>query len=246
MCFITSVNTINKVFFYLIFIPYICRTNSKELKSSVFILADNQDISKAGIRYLLKEVNFSGELYEVGDKKELIRRLSENDDATVVLDYTNLDFNNIEDLLIVGSRFSKVNWILFSDELSFPFLKRIYPEKAFSILLKNSTSDEIKQMLISAQNRERYICPRIMQFISDSRVQKDPEKAPLTFSEQEILKLIALGKSVKEIAEERFSSVHTIMTHKKNIFRKLEVNNVHEATKYALRSGLIDTMEYYI
>jgi DNA-binding NarL/FixJ family response regulator len=55
-----------------------------------------------------------------------------------------------------------------------------------------------------------------------------------------------MGKSVREIAEERISSVHTIATHKKNIFRKLEVNNIHEATKYALRSGLIDSMDYYI
>jgi DNA-binding NarL/FixJ family response regulator len=216
------------------------------LKSSVFILADNQDISKAGIRYLLKEIGFTGKLYEARDKKELIRNLYENDDATVVLDYTNLDFNNIEDLLIVGSRFPKANWILFSDELSFPFLKRIYLEKAYGILLKNSTLDEIKQALVSSQNQDRYICPRIMQFISVPMVQKDAGKIPLTSSEQEILKLIALGKSAKEIAEERFSSVHTIMTHKKNIFRKLEVNNVHEATKYALRSGLIDTMDYYI
>jgi DNA-binding NarL/FixJ family response regulator len=213
------------------------------LKSSVFILADNQDISKAGIRYLLKEIGFVGKLYEAGNKKKLIQCLSENEDATVVLDYTNLDFNNIEDLLIVGSRFPKVNWILFSEELSLPFLKRIYLEKTFNILLKNSTLDEIKQALLSCS---RYICPRVMQFISVSKDIKDTERTPLTSSEQEILKLIALGKSVKEIAEERFSSVHTIMTHKKNIFRKLEVNNVHEATKYALRSGLIDTMDYYI
>jgi DNA-binding NarL/FixJ family response regulator len=213
------------------------------LKSRVFILADNQDISKAGIRYLLKEIGFAGKLYEAGNKKKLIQYLSENEDATVILDYTGLDFNNIEDLLIVGSRFPKVNWILFSEELSLPFLKRIYLEKTFSILLKNSTLDEIKQALLSYN---RYICPRVMQFISVSKDIKDTEKTPLTSSEQEILKLIALGKSVKEIAEERFSSVHTIMTHKKNIFRKLEVNNVHEATKYALRSGLIDTMDYYI
>ena len=52
--------------------------------------------------------------------------------------------------------------------------------------------------------------------------------------------------SVKEIAAERTSSVHTIITHKKNIFRKLEVNNVYEATKYALRAGLVELVEYYI
>lgn len=216
------------------------------MKSSVFILADNQDISKAGIRYLLDKSGFDGIQYEARSKKELMQRLSENENATVVLDYTNLDFNNIEELLIVASRFPNVKWILFSDELSLPFLKRIYLEKAFSMLLKNSTLEEIKQSLISSCTPNRYICPRLMQFISVSKGWKDTEKMTLTPAEQEILKLIALGKSVKEIAEERFSSVHTIMTHKKNIFRKLEVNNIHEATKYALRSGLIDTADYYI
>jgi len=52
--------------------------------------------------------------------------------------------------------------------------------------------------------------------------------------------------TTKEIAEKRFSSFHTINTHRKNIFRKLGVNNVHEATKYALRAGLVDSAEYYI
>ena len=72
------------------------------------------------------------------------------------------------------------------------------------------------------------------------------EKVNLTRTETEILKDIALGMTTKEIADKRFSSFHTVNTHRKNIFRKLNVNNVHEATKYALRAGLVDTAEYYI
>ena len=69
---------------------------------------------------------------------------------------------------------------------------------------------------------------------------------PLTATEREVLRLIALGKSVKEVAAERNSSIHTITTHKKNIFRKINVNTVYEATKYALRAGLVEMVEYYI
>ena len=65
-------------------------------------------------------------------------------------------------------------------------------------------------------------------------------------TETEILKDIALGLTTKDIAEKRFSSFHTINTHRKNIFRKLSVNNVHEATRYALRAGIVDEAEYYI
>jgi DNA-binding NarL/FixJ family response regulator len=75
---------------------------------------------------------------------------------------------------------------------------------------------------------------------------KMEEEVRLTPTETEILKDIALGLTTKEIAEKRFSSFHTINTHRKNIFRKLGVNTVHEATKYALRAGLIDSAEYYI
>ena len=61
-----------------------------------------------------------------------------------------------------------------------------------------------------------------------------------------VLHEIALGKTTKEIAFEHNLSFHTINTHRKNIFRKLEVNNVHDAIKYALRAGIIDSSEYYI
>lgn len=61
-----------------------------------------------------------------------------------------------------------------------------------------------------------------------------------------ILKEIALGKTTKEIAAEKNLSFHTINSHRKNIFRKLGVNNVHEAIKYAMRAGIVDLAEYYI
>ena len=78
--------------------------------------------------------------------------------------------------------------------------------------------------------------------------QQEEEERPsvLTTTEMEIVKAIAQGKSTKEIANERFSSVHTITTHRKNIFRKLGINTAHEAVKYALRAGLIDPSEFYI
>jgi len=73
-----------------------------------------------------------------------------------------------------------------------------------------------------------------------------PVENVLTNTEKIILKEIALGKTTKEIAAERNLSFHTVNSHRKNIFRKLEVNNVHEATKYAMRAGIVDLAEYYI
>ena len=76
--------------------------------------------------------------------------------------------------------------------------------------------------------------------------EEDERPSVLTTTEMEIVKAIAQGKTTKEIAAERFSSIHTITTHRKNIFRKLGINTAHEVVKYALRAGLIDSSEFYI
>ena len=87
---------------------------------------------------------------------------------------------------------------------------------------------------------------KMLNKMSKKEEKKEKRGSSLTVTECEILKLMALGKTTKEIAAERFLSVYTVMTHRKNIFRKLEVNNVYEATKYALRAGIVDAVEYYI
>jgi len=81
--------------------------------------------------------------------------------------------------------------------------------------------------------------------ISESKyVAEDPKT--LTPSEIEIVKLIADGLTTKEIASRRNISYHTVNTHRKNIFRKVEVSNASELIMLAIKAGWIDNIEYYI
>lgn len=214
----------------------------------ILIIADNQDITKAGILYLTDRIPDFPLVTEAADKQELLQLLQRYPQAVVLLDYTLFDLAGADELLIIQERFKQVSWILFSDELSEDFIRRIlFSSEAFSIVLKDASSDEIQAALQSALRSERFICQQIHHLLSNKNLIREPKEHPvLTFTEKEILKAIALGKTTKEIASERFSSIHTITTHRKNIFRKLEVNNVYEATKYALRAGIVDTTEYYI
>lgn len=180
------------------------------------------------------------------DKAELMLALKENDDTVVVLDYTSFDINDADELLILQQRFTHTRWLLFSEDLSADFVRvLIASSMQFSILLKESPMSEIKEAMKFCIHGNRYICQRMTEVLL-APSQDVEEKINLTKTETEILKDIALGLTTKEIAEKRFSSFHTVNTHRKNIFRKLNVNNVHEATKYALRAGLVDTAEYYI
>ncbi|MDE6198291.1 MAG: response regulator transcription factor [Muribaculaceae bacterium] len=210
-----------------------------------FVITDNQDITRVGMRGYISSLFPQADISETRDKKALTEILATASATVAILDYTLSDFNTVDELLIAVKRFSDVRWILFSDELSEDFLRRISGEDNVSITLKENPESEILAALESAVAGERFVCRRISDLLCSTSSGSETE-IKLTPAEIEILRMIARGKTVKEIAAERFSSTHTIVTHKKNIFRKLGVNNVYEATRYAIRAGIIEMMEYYI
>mgnify|MGYP002523308250 CR=1 FL=1 len=210
-----------------------------------YILADNQELTRAGLKSIIK-AKFSNDISTADDKTELILQLKEHPESIVLLDYTLFDFNDASNLMIVADRFTKSQWILLSEDLTSDLIGQIYyGSHNISILFKDTTVNDLVNALRSAQEGNRYITQKAAEILLSQR-QKDDVETNLTQTEVEILKAIAQGKTTKEIANERFSSIHTINTHRKNIFRKIGVNSAHEAIKYAFRSGLVDTSEFYI
>ena len=184
--------------------------------------------------------------YIIADNQELTAYAQEHEDAVVFLDYTLFDFADEDQLLIVAERFSLSEWILISDELTPQFVRRVvYSSHQFSLVFKDGPMSEIREALQAVNRHTRYLSQRALETII-SQQQEEEKPDILTATETEIIKAIAQGKTTKEIAAERFSSIHTVTTHRKNIFRKLGINTAHEAVKYALRAGLIDPSEFYI
>ncbi len=210
-----------------------------------YIIADNQELTRYALEHLICE-DEKQPIYYAWNRASLVNLLSEHPDAIVLLDYTLFDFSDEDQLLIVAERFNQSQWILLSDELTPLFMRRVvYSSHQFSVLFKDGPISEIRLALQSVSLRHtRLLCQRALEVILSHQEEEKPDL--LTQTETEILKGIAQGKTAKEIAAERFSSVHTVTTHRKNIFRKLGINTAHEATKYALRAGLVDASEFYI
>ena len=209
------------------------------------LLADRQDITRAGLMYVIESFNGITTRY-IEDKAELLVALQHDANRVVVLDYTHFDINDSAELMILSERYTKVRWVLFCEDLSVDFVHVLVSSSPrFSILLKECNLQEIRVGLDYAIHDRRFICQRMAEMLL-APAQPQLEHVKLTPTETEILKDIALGMTTREIAEKRFSSFHTVNTHRKNIFRKLGVNTIHEATKYALRAGLVDSAEYYI
>lgn len=216
-----------------------------------YIIADNQDITKAGLLFLLGGQKETALLAEAGSKAELVQQLKRHPQAIVILDYTLFDFTGPEELVVLHERFKEADWLLFSDELSLPFLRQVLlGSTAFGVVLKDNSREEIMAALQCALRKERFICNHVSNLLlsanANAAAHPPVKDELLTPAERNILKEIAMGKTTKEIAAEKNLSFHTVNSHRKNIFRKLGVNNAHEATRYAMKAGIVDLVEYYI
>ena len=133
------------------------------------ILADNQDITRLGWLYLINQVDSSIEIIVVDEKKELLANLSQQEQSLVIFDYTLFDFESANELIILQSRFSKTDWILFSEELSDDFLRTLLlNSNSISVLLKNNSIDEIRTGFREALRGNRYICNHVSNILLDS------------------------------------------------------------------------------
>lgn len=213
------------------------------------ILADNQELTRLGLKTLLSDFEGSS-ISIVEDKAALIEKLRANSHVVVLIDFELFDFADEDMLLIVTGRFPDTRWILISDDLNHATIRKfIYGSKHISIVFKDTPLYILREAVKVTLTGSRYICQHATETLIAAQQeveQQTPAASTLTATELAILTAIAQGKTTKEIAAERNSSVHTINTHRKNIFRKLRVNTAHEAVKYAFRAGLINTEEFYI
>lgn len=210
-----------------------------------FIIADNQDLTRKGLYHYINEQYESAKLIETANKQSLMQWIEHSDHSVAVVDYAMFNIQDVNEMRILVQRFPDTYWLLLSDEYSDEFVRQLCSFNTIGFLKKTCGSDEIRYALRCAVGHRLFLCHEISEQLLCPVDHKAPENT-LTSTETEILKLIAQGKSVKEIAAIRISSYHTIVTHKKNIFRKLGVSTVFEATKYAIKAGLTDIADYCI
>lgn len=211
----------------------------------ICLLADNQFVTSEGISTLLSDYGVES-IIRVETTSQLQEKLTLHPDSLVILDYTLFNFVSMQQMLNLKIAADKSNWLLFSDELSEQFLRYVLAsDDTISLVMKQDSEKEIRSALQNTINDIPYICDFAKQILNEKPITED-SIVSLTASERMILHEIALGKTTKEIAYDKNLSFHTVNSHRKNIYRKLGVNNLHEAIRYAIRAGLFDVTDYYI
>ena len=114
-----------------------------------------------------------------------------------------------------------------------------------SYLLKTIPSDELLFAIDKIANGETYFNADVTQALLDNTINPSsisqtisPMVEELTKREKEIIKSICSGKTTQEIAKELYISPKTVDTHRTNIMRKLDINNVVSLVRFAIRNNL--------
>ena len=219
------------------------------MQKLVVYIADNQMISRIGSSTIL-EKHFSNnvELAYAATKDELKKKLSENQPHLLIIDFDLFDFKDVSELFEIKNNFKSMGILVFTDNQSPDDILSVVNSGITVYLLKTCTEQEFIEGINAALSGKKYFSSEILDVLFDqrSKPKNSHETGKLTLSEIEIVRLIAQGLTTKEIALHKHLSFHTIITHRKNIFRKLAISNQSELIMYAMRAGIIDTMDYYI
>jgi DNA-binding NarL/FixJ family response regulator len=210
------------------------------------VLADDHVLVRQGLRRILEGMADLEVMGEANDGLELLNLLKHLTPHMVILDIFMPNLRGIEAIHEIKKIRPEVKVLILTMHKDKEYLYLALSAGAKGYLLKEDADKELFSEIEKIRQGKTYISPHFSEEIVDDLVQigRGGSKAifeldPLTTREREVLKLIAEGKSSKDIAHLLFISVLTVNNHRANIMEKLNLNKATDLVKYAIRKGYI-------
>jgi two-component system response regulator NreC len=208
------------------------------------LVVDDHEVVREGIRMVL---DADPELEVVGvasSGEEAIEKVRELKPGVVVMDIGMPGLSGFEATRRIRQSNPDVQVLALTVHDSEAYVFQMLQAGATGYVVKRAPAEEVITAVKRASRGESVLHPSVAKLlIRDylSRVERGEEASYDTLSdrEREILKLIAEGKTNKEIAELLFLSVKTVQAHRANLMRKLGMHDRTELVKYAIRKGII-------
>ncbi len=210
------------------------------------LLADDHALVRRGVRLILESEPDLTVVAEAGDGAEAVALARTHELDLAILDIAMPRMTGLQAAREISRRSPAPRILLLSmydnDQYFFEALKA----GASGYVLKSVADQDLVQACRAAMRGEPFIYPEALTALMREYLQRARrgERLPgsiLTARESEVVKLIAEGRSSKEIAALLVISVKTVERHRANILQKLEMRDRTELTRYALRTGLIES-----
>jgi DNA-binding NarL/FixJ family response regulator len=179
---------------------------------------------------------------------ELNELLNQEKIDLLITDFSTFDYEGFDTIGNLVRNYPDMSILIIANQVLRHDFNELTKAGIRNIICKTTDREELLIAMDAAIRKKKYYAEEILELLMDegARKSKADEHIHLTITETEIVKLIAEGKTTKEIASAKNISFHTVMTHRKNIFRKIKVNSSSELIMFAIKAGWIDNIEYYI
>ena len=205
------------------------------------LIADDHAIVRKGIIELLKTEYASAEIKETSNGEEAIQMAKNNDWDLIILDISMPLKNGIIALKEIRASGIKTPVLMLSMQPEDQYSVRASNAGASGFVNKESAMDELIKAARKIMAGGKYFSDETNDKINSSRLENKGEAGSELLSEREmqVLKMLASGKIVTEIAQEIGLSVTTISTYRMRILEKLSLSNNAELTRFAMDNGLV-------
>jgi two-component system response regulator NreC len=204
------------------------------------VLADDHSVVRSGLRMLLEAEDDMQVVAEAGDVDAAQRYVLGHKPTVLVLDLNMPGGSSLGAIPEVASASPKTSVVVLTMQEDPAFAREALRAGARGYVLKHSAGTELVQAIRAAAGGGTWLNPDL-----GARMAATPDGpvgalAELSERELEVLRLIALGHTNNEIAQQLFLSVRTVETHRAHIQQKLGVSTRAELVRYALDHDLID------
>ena len=210
------------------------------------LLVDDHAVVRSGLRMLLENEKDFIIVGEAGSGQQAVELTSQLSPNVVIMDITLPDMSGIEATRRLKQAYPKTAVVALTIHEDQQYFFEMLQAGASAYVPKRAAPDDLITAIHAASHGETYIYPSLAKLLVNdflSRADNGNENAAmskLTPREQEVLSLLAEGKTNDEIAVKLIISPHTVARHRENLMGKLGLHNRSELVKYAIRKGLIN------
>jgi two-component system response regulator NreC len=205
------------------------------------VLVDDHAVVRSGLRLLLEAHDDIEVVGEAGNAKDAVFRARAFKPDVILLDVVMPGESGIEVLprLLTESPETKVLVLSMQDDPS--YVREAFAAGAQGYVLKEAADEEVVSAVREIAGGARYVHPALgaRMVAAEAQERAAAESDPLSEREREVLRLLALGHTNQEIAEQLYISVRTAESHRAHIMQKLRLTTRAELVRYAITHGLL-------
>jgi two-component system response regulator NreC len=201
------------------------------------VVVDDHAVVRSGLRLLLEAEDDLEVVGDAGSARDAVFEVRARQPDVILLDVTMPDENGIAALpkLLHEAPDAKVLMLSMEDDPS--YVREAFGAGAHGYVLKEAADAEVVAAVRDVAEGRRYVHPTLgaRMVAADAAAQAAAEADPLSDREREVLRLLALGHTNQEIAQQLYISVRTAETHRAHIMRKLNLSTRAELVRYAIK-----------